>query len=92
MCSSNRVKGQKMKRFMVTFSIVLALSLSTPSGAVANDKARIAQLEAKVARLEKEVNRLLQQEKPASKYLKCVQDVEGNALTVPFKILNCIRK
>ena len=92
MCSSNRMKGQKMKRFMATFSIVLALSLSTPSGAVANDKARIAQLEAKVARLEKEVNRLLQQEKRASKYLKCVQDVEGNALTVPFKILNCIRK
>ena len=81
-----------MKRSMAICSLVLAISLFTPSAAMANDKARIAQLEAKVARLEKEVNRLLQQEKRASKYLKCVQDVEGNALTVPFKILNCIRK
>jgi len=81
-----------MNKSLKICSLVIALSLISPSGAIANDKARIAQLEAKVARLEKEVNRLLEQEKRASKYLKCVQNVEGNALTVPFKILNCIRK
>lgn len=81
-----------MKISLKACSLALIFTLVSPAGAIANDKARIAQLETKVARLEKEVNRLLEQEKRASKYLKCVQNVEGNALTVPFKILNCIRK
>ena len=58
----------------------------------ANQTERITNLEKRVTALEKELNRLREQEKRASKYLKCVQNVEGNALTVPFKILNCIRK
>ena len=58
----------------------------------ANQNERITNLERRVIALEKELTRLKEQEKRASKYLKCVQNVEGNALTVPFKILNCIRK
>lgn len=60
--------------------------------AQANDTQRIAQLEKRVAFLEKEVAHLRDQEARASKYLKCAQDVKGNALTIPFRILACIRK
>jgi TolA-binding protein len=65
--------------------------MSAPAS-IANQEQRIRNLEKRVAQLEGELSRLLEQEARASKYLKCVQKVEGNALTVPFKILNCIRK
>jgi Tfp pilus assembly protein PilN len=67
------------------------LSLSTPSSS-ANQEQRIQSLEKRITVLEKELDRLRRQEERASKYLKCVQKVEGNALVVPFRILNCIRK
>lgn len=72
--------------------IALTFSLFQSSPTYANETERIANLEKRVSMLEKELTRLQQQEARASKYLKCVQKVEGNALTVPFKILNCIRK
>ena len=72
--------------------IVLIFSLLQSGPTYANQTERISNLEKRVTALEKELTRLKEQEKRASKYLKCVQKVEGNALTVPFKILNCIRK
>ena len=81
-----------MKKFaiLIITSFLLAGLQSAP--ALANQETRIANLEKRVTALEKELKRLQDQEARASKYLKCVQKVEGNALTVPFKILNCIRK
>ena len=77
-----------MKRVVV---LILILILgATP--VEANDTERITKLEKRVAFLEKEVAHLRDQEARASKYLKCAQDVKGNALTVPFRILACIRK
>jgi Tfp pilus assembly protein PilN len=67
------------------------LTLSTPNSS-ANQEQRIQSLEKRITVLEKELDRLRKQEERASKYLKCVQKVEGNALVVPFRILNCIRK
>ena len=78
-----------MKRLFVG---VLLLTLFMPIKANANQETRIVNLEKRVKVLELELSRLKKQEARASKYLKCVQKVEGNALTVPFKILNCIRK
>jgi len=76
------------------FSLILTLSilgLSTPISN-ANQEQRIQSLEKRITVLERELDRLRKQEERASKYLKCVQKVEGNALVVPFRILNCIRK
>jgi uncharacterized coiled-coil protein SlyX len=67
------------------------LTLSTPTSS-ANQEQHIQSLEKRITVLEKELDRLRKQEERASKYLKCVQKVEGNALVVPFRILNCIRK
>ncbi len=78
-----------MKRIVVIF---LVISLLIPAPAMANDCLKISNLEKRVKVLELELSRLKKQEERASKYLKCVQKVEGNAITVPFKILNCIRK
>ena len=78
-----------MKRTVVLFLVAL---LSIPAPAMANDSLKISNLEKRVKVLELELSRLKKQEERASKYLKCVQKVEGNAITVPFKILNCIRK
>ena len=78
-----------MKRLFVG---VLLLTLFMPIKANANQETRIVNLEKRVKVLELELSRLKKQEARASKYLKCVQKVEGNAFTVPFKILNCIRK
>ena len=75
----------------IIISLFLILGLQT-SAAFANQDSRIISLEKRVTVLENELRRLQDQEARASKYLKCVQKVEGNALTVPFKILNCIRK
>ena len=75
---------------IVVIALIFSLLQSSPT--YANQTERIANLEKRVTVLEKELTRLQQQEARASKYLKCVQKVEGNALTVPFKILNCIRK
>ena len=57
-----------------------------------NQDQRIQQLEKRIDVLEKEISRLKKQEERASKYLKCLQKVEGNAIIVPFKILNCVRR
>ena len=78
-----------MKRIVVIFLVTLLL---IPAPAMANDSPNISNLEKRVKVLELELSRLKKQEERASKYLKCVQKVEGNAITVPFKILNCIRK
>jgi hypothetical protein len=78
-----------MKRTVVIFLVTLLL---IPAPAMANDSLKISNLEKRVKVLELELSRLKKQEERASKYLKCVQKVEGNAITVPFKILNCIRK
>ena len=78
-----------MKRTVVIFLVTLLL---IPAPAIANDSLKISNLEKRVKVLELELSRLKKQEERASKYLKCVQKVEGNAITVPFKILNCIRK
>ena len=67
------------------------LTLSTPNSSAYQEQ-RIQSLEKRITVLEKELDRLRKQEERASKYLKCVQKVEGNALVVPFRILNCIRK
>ena len=67
------------------------LTLSTPNSS-ANQEQRIQSLEKRITVLEKELDRLRKQEERASKNIKCVQKVEGNALVVPFRILNCIRK
>lgn len=80
----------KIHSKIMVLSLSWSLFLASPS--YANPTERIANLEKRVTALEKELARLQQQEARASKYLKCVQKVEGNALTVPFKILNCIRK
>jgi peptidoglycan hydrolase CwlO-like protein len=77
------------KRIIVTLFLLLSLQSSPALG---NQDSRITSLEKRITALEKEIKRLQEQEARASKYLKCVQKVEGNALTVPFKILNCIRK
>ena len=76
-------------RIVISMFLILGLQCSP---AIANQDSRITSLEKRVTALEKELKRLQEQEARASKYLKCVQKVEGNALTVPFKILNCIRK
>ena len=78
-----------MKPTVVIFLVTLLL---IPAPAMANDSLKISNLEKRVKVLELELSRLKKQEERASKYLKCVQKVEGNAITVPFKILNCIRK
>ena len=78
-----------MKRIMV---ICLVMSLLAPAPAIANESVRIGNLEKRVKVLELEIKRLKKQEERASKYLNCIQKVEGNAITIPFKILNCIRK
>jgi hypothetical protein len=75
---------------VVTLVLILTMFSTAPSSG--NQTERITNLEKRITALEKEIVRLKAQEKRASKYLKCVQNVEGNALTVPFKILNCIRK
>ena len=81
-----------MSRRLFALVITLGLlTLCTPS-ASANQEQRIQNLEKRITVLEKELDRLRKQEERASKYLKCVQKVEGNALVVPFRILNCIRK
>ena len=81
-----------MSRRLFTLVIILGLlTLCTPS-ASANQEQRIQNLEKRITVLGKELDRLRKQEERASKYLKCVQKVEGNALVVPFRILNCIRK
>jgi len=51
----------------------------------------IVKLEKRIIALENEIARMKKQEARASKYLKCIQKVEGNSITIPFKILNCIR-
>jgi hypothetical protein len=68
------------------------MSLLAPAPAIANESVRIGNLEKRVKVLELEIKRLKKQEERASKYLNCIQKVEGNAITIPFKILNCIRK
>jgi Tfp pilus assembly protein PilN len=81
-----------MYRMSLALVVTLGLlALSTPSSS-ANQEQRIQSLEKRITALEKELDRLRKQEERASKYLKCVQKVEGNALVVPFRILNCIRK
>ena len=81
-----------MKKFAILIFTSLLLTGLQSAPALANQETRITNLEKRVTALEKELKRLQEQEARASKYLKCVQKVEGNALTVPFKILNCIRK
>ena len=78
-----------MKRIIVT---CLVISLLAPVPAIASDSVRISNLEKRVKVLELEIARLKKQEARASKYLTCIQKVDGNAVTIPFKLLNCIRK
>jgi len=76
------------------FSLILTssvLGLSTPISN-ANQEQLVKSLETRITVLEKELDRLRKQEERVSKYSKCVQRVKGNALVVPFKMLNCIRK
>ena len=73
-------------------AIVITLLFLTPTTARASDSQRIAQLEKRVAALESEVAHLRNQEARASKYLKCIQNVNGNYITIPIRIINCIRK
>jgi cell division protein FtsB len=78
----------------VIFTICLSLNFLIVSSPISNSnqEQRIQQLEKRIDVLEKEISRLKKQEERASKYLKCIRKVEGNAITVPFRILNCIRK
>jgi len=78
-----------MKKSIVALLVFLLL---LPNYAVASDSASIEKLEKRIVLLEKEVARIKKQETRASKYLQCIQKVEGNSITIPFKILNCIRK
>ena len=78
-----------MKRTIIGCLVFLLLILN-PVGASASDS--IAQLESRIVKLEKELARIKKQETRASKYLQCIQKVDGNSITIPFKILNCIRK
>ena len=79
-----------MKNKLVIFTI--SLIILNPTVAEASDSQRIAQLEKRVAALESEVAHLRNQEARASKYLKCIQNVNGNYITIPIRIINCIRK
>ncbi len=81
-----------MRKISVVLFLSLVINFSLSSSSYGDTNQRISNLEKRIAVLEKEIDRLKKQEARASKYLKCVQNVEGNALTVPFKILNCIRK
>ncbi len=81
-----------MKKLFAVLLLTTSLGVMSAPVSVANQEQRIKNLEKRIAVLESEISRLQQQEARASKYLKCIQKVEGNALTVPFKILNCIRK
>jgi hypothetical protein len=81
-----------MKKLFTAFLLTTFVGVLSAPTSSANQELRIKNLEKRVAVLESELSRLQQQEARASKYLKCVQKVDGNALTVPFKILNCIRK
>ena len=74
------------------FSLVLLITLLSTYPASANDSQRILNLEKKVAVLEAEVSHLRAQEARASKYLKCIQGVKGNYITIPIRLINCIRK
>jgi len=78
-----------MKRIIV---VLLSASLLVPTPALASESLKISNLEKRVKVLELEIARLKKQEARASKYLSCIQKVDGNAITIPFKILNCIRK
>ena len=78
-----------MKR-IVTLVLSLILLMSSQEFARANSD--VIKLEKRIITLENEIARIKKQEARASKYLKCIQRVEGNSFTVPFKILNCIRK
>ena len=75
---------------IVTLVLCLILVILPQEFASANSD--IIKLEKRIVALENEIARIKKQEARASKYLKCIQKVEGNSLTVPFKILNCIRK
>lgn len=79
----------RMKKSIVTLLVLLLL---LPNNAVASDSASIEKLEKRIVLLEKELARIKKQEARASKYLQCIKKVEGNSITIPFKILNCIRK
>ena len=81
-----------MNRLFAVLLLTTFIGVMSTPVSNANQEQRIKNLEKRVAVLESELTRLQQQEARASKYLKCVQKVEGNALTVPFKIINCIRK
>jgi hypothetical protein len=74
------------------FLFALTLMLLIAPAASASESAKIVKLEKRIIALENEIARIKKQEARASKYLQCIQKVEGNSLTVPFKILNCIRK
>jgi uncharacterized protein (DUF3084 family) len=88
----NIQKEERMKKLFAIILLATFIGVMNAPVSIANQEQRIKNLEKRVAVLESELSRLQQQEARASKYLKCVQKVEGNALTVPFKILNCIRK
>ena len=75
---------------IVTLVLCLIFVIFPQEFASANSD--IIKLEKRIVALENEIARIKKQEARASKYLKCIQKVEGNSLTVPFKILNCIRK
>jgi hypothetical protein len=68
------------------------MSLLAPVPAIASESVKISNLEKRVKVLELEIARLKKQEARASKYLTCIKKVDGNAITIPFKLLNCVRK
>lgn len=80
----------RLTKKKIVIGMICFLFQITPANA--NQSERITNLEKRITALEKEIARIQQQEARASKYLKCVQSVDGNTLTIPFKILNCIRR
>jgi hypothetical protein len=79
-------------RILLIFILVFTFGYSNPSYSNANQSSRIKSLEKRVDYLERELARLKLQEEKASKYLNCLKKVDGNTLTIPFKIISCIKK
>jgi len=75
------------KIVLLTLSFILVVFPNESASANSD----ILKLEKRIIALENEIARMKKQEARASKYLKCIQKVEGNSITIPFKILNCIR-
>ena len=76
---------------MIQIFIVLIMALGSSSSSFAQESTSNKTLEKRIIVLESEVKRLKMQEQKASKLYTCIKKIEGNYLTIPFKIMNCIK-